>query len=43
MKKQKKKNQNNNNKKQKQKVMTKADQKYPHLMKYLREIKKIIL
>ena len=42
MKKQKKKNQNNN-KKQKQKVMTKADQKYPHLMKYLREIKKIIL
>ena len=41
MKKQKKKNQNNNNKKQK--VMTKADQKYPHLIKYLREIKKIIL
>ena len=40
MKKQKK-NQNNNNKKQK--VMTKADQKYPHLIKYLREIKKIIL
>ena len=36
MKKQKKKNQNNNNKKQK--VMTKADQKYPHLIKYLREI-----
>ena len=35
MKKQKK-NQNNNNKKQK--VMTKADQKYPHLIKYLREI-----
>ena len=36
MKKQKKKNQNNNNKKQK--VMTKADQKYPHLIKYLIEI-----
>ena len=36
MKKQKKKNQNNNNKKQK--VMTKADQKYPQLIKYLREI-----